>query len=98
MAVHSATITRTTSAAADTSLLAENVGRMGLYIFNESTAILYLKLGSTAASVTSYTLQIPAGGFYELANGSGGSGGVYRGAVRGIWAAANGAAMVTEIG
>lgn len=97
MAVHSATISRVASAAADTVLLAANTGRMGAYLFNESSAVLYVKFG-LAASVTSYTVQIAAGGYYELPNGSGGAGGVYRGPVNGIWASANGFAMVTEAG
>lgn len=97
MAVHAATIARIASATGDTALVAANVGRMGAYIFNESTAVLYLKFG-TGASSTSYTVQIAAGGYFEIPNGSGGAGGVYRGAINGAWAAANGFAMVTEAG
>lgn len=97
MAVHAATISRVTSATADTALVAANVGRMGAYVFNESTAVLYLKFG-TGASTTSYTVQIAASGYYEIPNGSGAAGGVYRGPINGAWASANGFAMVTEVG
>src|SRR4051794_36453717 len=48
-----------------TVLKAANTGRVGLYIYNASTAVLYLKFGATATT-TSYSLQIPAGGFYEI--------------------------------
>ena len=78
-----------TSAAANTTLLAANSARRGAMIFNESTSVLYLKLGS-ASSVTSYTAIIPANGYYEVPFG-------YTGVITGIWASANGAARVTEV-
>ena len=83
------TVTRVTSAATTTSLLAANLSRKGAYFFNESTAILYLKFGATA-SVTSYTVQIVPSGYYELPTP------VYSGAIDGIWASANGAVQITE--
>lgn len=87
-----ATITSVAGAAADTGLLATNTGRKGAYFYNDSTAILYLELGSAAASTTNYTVQIPAQGFYEIPVYP-----VYTGAVRGIWSAANGAVRITEM-
>jgi len=78
---------RVTAATADTLLLAANPARATLNIYNDSTAVLFLALGAGAASATSYTVQVPAGAYYEKA---------FAGEVRGIWAAANGAAQVTE--
>jgi hypothetical protein len=60
----------------------------GRMVFNDSTAILYLKFGA-GASVSSYTVQIAAGGLYEFPLP------VYGGQVDGIWASANGNARVT---
>jgi hypothetical protein len=86
------TITSVTAAAADTTLLAANTNRLGATFYNDSTAVLYLAL-TTTASTTAYTVQVPAGGYYELPNDGCG----YVGAVHGIWSAANGAARVTEL-
>lgn len=78
------------AAVADTLVLAANTARKGATIFNESTAILYLGLGTTAVSTTSYTVQVPAGGYYEVPFS-------FSGQIRGYWAAANGSARVTEL-
>lgn len=82
-------LTSVASAASSTSLLAANTARRGAMIFNESTAILYVALAASA-SVTAYTYQIPAGGYWEVPA-------LYTGAVFGIWAAANGSARITQI-
>lgn len=83
-------ITRVTSAAADTLILEANDSRKGATIYNESTAILYLTLSKVAATVTVYSVQLAAGANFVLRENE------YIGQVRGIWAAANGAAMITE--
>lgn len=85
------TITSVAGSATTVSLLASNVSRKGMTVQNESTAILYLKFGATA-SLTSYTVQIPAGAYYELPFIR-----VYTGAIDGIWSAANGNARITEL-
>lgn len=72
------------------TLKAANTDRRGLYVFNDSTANLYLKLGATA-SISSFTVKVPAASLYELPAP------FYRGVVDGIWDAANGSARVTEI-
>ncbi|MHB8603891.1 MAG: hypothetical protein ACYDCK_01445 [Thermoplasmatota archaeon] len=77
------------SSAASVQLLAANSNRNGATIFNDSSQILYLKLGVTA-STTSYTLQVPPNGYYEVPFG-------YSGEIDGIWAAANGNARITEL-
>ncbi len=90
----SATATRSNvaGAASDTSLLASNTGRKGALFYNDSTAILYLAYGAAAASLTSYTVQVPAQGFFEMPPQP-----VYTGAIRGIWSAANGNVRISEL-
>jgi hypothetical protein len=86
------TISSVTSAAASTLLLASNTNRLGATVYNDSTATLYLALASSA-STTAYTVQVTAGGYFELPNDGCG----YTGAIYGIWSAANGFARVTEL-
>jgi hypothetical protein len=83
-------VTSVASSATTVSLLASNTARKMATFYNDSTAILYLKLGATA-STSSYTLQIAAGGYYELPFPC------YTGAIDGIWASANGNARITEL-
>lgn len=84
-----ATVTQVASSATSVQLFAARSASMRL-VFNDSTAVLYLKFG-TAASTTSYTVQVPAGGFFEF------PGQVYDDVVHGIWAATNGFAYCTEV-
>lgn len=71
------------------TLLASNASRIGATIFNDSTARLYLGLFASA-SITAHTVQISAGGYYEVPFG-------YTGIITGLWASANGSARVTEL-
>jgi len=84
-----ATITSVPGAASDTTLLAANTLRVGATIYNDSTAVLYLKLG-TGASSSSYTVKILQQGYYELPFN-------YQGVVNGAWSAAAGNALITEV-
>jgi hypothetical protein len=83
------TTTSVASSASNVTLLASNTNRLGATVYNESTQVLYLKLGATA-SATSYTLQVAGGGYYEVPFS-------YTGQIDGIWASANGNARVTEL-
>lgn len=83
------------SSASNTTLLAANPRRTMAAFYNDSTAVLYLKCGATASS-SSYTVQLAAGGYYELPVTNHASGSVYSGIVDGIWASANGNLRVTE--
>lgn len=87
------TATRTTVAdsASDVSLLASNANRLGATIANDSSAVLYIALGTTA-SATDYTARVVQYGYYEVPYG-------YTGAIRGIWASdpGDGAARITEL-
>jgi hypothetical protein len=82
-------VTQVASSASNVTLKAANVDRYGLTVHNDSTQVLYLKLGATASS-TSYTVRMIAQSYYEVPYG-------YTGRVDGIWASANGNAYVTEV-
>lgn len=84
-----ATQTSVASSATSVTLLAANANRIGVSIFNDSTQILYVLPGSAAASATAHSVQVAAGGYYQVPFG-------YTGQINGIWAAAAGAARVTE--
>lgn len=86
------TLTNVSGSASSVSILASNANRKGAMITNDSGAILYLKFGTTA-STTSYTVQMPAGSYYEFPANPG----LYTGAVDGIWSSATGAARITEL-
>lgn len=88
----SATLANVASSATNVTLLSAAARANGRTVFNDSTAILYLKFGATA-SVTSYTVQVAAGGYFEFPLGGDG---VYAGQVDGIWASANGNARLTS--
>lgn len=86
-----ATRTAVVSSATEVSLLALSTARYGATVFNDCDKTLYLALGTVAASTSSYTCQIPAGGYYEVPFG-------FCGAIRGIWAAGpTGNAVITEL-
>lgn len=78
-----------------TLLIAANSKRVGLFITNQSSAILYVLIGTGTASATNYSWQLAAsGGQIDLSNISGRA---WKGAVTGIWASdSTGAAKITE--
>lgn len=84
-------LTSVASSATTVSILASNTSRTGAVFFNESTAICYLAFAATA-STTTYTVQIAAGGFYEIPSLP-----MWQGAVSAIWSAANGSLRITEL-
>lgn len=77
-----------TSSATSVTLKALNTARLGLSITNDSTATLYVKLGTTA-SATDYNVKMMPNSYWESPVN-------YTGRVDGIWASANGFAYVTE--
>lgn len=89
IATQSATLANVNSSASSVTLFAATGGVKGRAVFNDSTAVLYLKFGATA-STTSYTVQLAAGDYYEFPHPC------YGGVVDGIWASANGAARTTQ--
>lgn len=83
------TVTSVASSASNVNLLALNTARLGATIFNDSTVILYIKMGTTA-SLTNYSVQVQASGYFEIPYG-------YTGNIDGIWASANGNARISEL-
>ena len=76
--------------AANQTLLAANSSRMGASIFNDSSSILYVKLGTTATT-TDFSVKLFQDGYYEVPFG-------YTGRIDGIWSAdSTGAARITEL-
>ncbi len=79
--------------AAAVALLAANTNRKAAYIFNDSTATLYIGLFAHATlTTTNYTTQIPANVLWEMPIYP-----VYTGEISGIWASATGNARITEM-
>lgn len=83
-------VTQVASSNSSVALLAANSLRKMATFFNDSTQVLYLKVGTTASS-SSYTVKMAAASYYELPAP------VFTGEIDGIWAAANGNVLVTEI-
>jgi len=86
-----ATVVSVGDSVAAVTLKALNGARLGLFVYNNSGAVLYLKYGS-AASPTDFTVKIGPDGFWEMPKPT------YTGIVTGAWASdAGGAALVTEL-
>jgi hypothetical protein len=85
-----ATLSNVNDTASSTTLLSANANRIGATIVNDSTEVLFVKLGTTA-SATSFTKKMAVGEYWEVPFG-------YTGRIDGIWANdASGAARITEI-
>lgn len=90
ISIQAATLTNVAGSASSVAIFAANGAARARTVFNDSTATLYLKFDSSAASTTSYTVQLAAGAYFEFPLP------LYGGACTGIWSAANGAARLTE--
>jgi Glycosyl hydrolases family 16 len=84
------TLTNVAASASSVTLLAANANRKQAIFYNDSSANLYLGYTASAVSVTSYTIRIPASGYYEIPWP------VYTGQVNGIWDSAIGNLRITE--
>jgi len=84
-----ATLTNVAGSASSVTLLSANANRLGATIVNDSSAILYVKFGTTASS-TSYTVRMTLNAYYEVPFG-------YTGRIDGIWTVAAGNARITEL-
>lgn len=84
------TQTSVAGSASDVTILAANTSRKGATISNDSSAILYLLLGSGTSSTTNYSVKLFQDDVFELPAP------VYTGIIKGIWASATGSARVTE--
>ncbi len=76
--------------ATSTTLLSSNTSRLGASITNDSSAVLYVKLGTTA-SATDYAVRMVQYAYFEVPYG-------YTGRIDGIWATdpGDGAARIVE--
>ena len=79
-----------TSSASSQTLRSANADRRGLIIFNNSTAILYVKFGATA-SASDFTFRLVPQGVFEMQSP------VYTGLIDVIHASANGTVLHTEL-
>lgn len=86
------TTSKTAGSASAVELIVPNALRLGLTIFNNSTATLYVG-ASNAVTNDNFIVAILPGGYWELPT-SGSF--LYVGALWGIWASATGDAQVTE--
>jgi hypothetical protein len=77
--------------ASSVTILASNTSRKWAVFYNDSTQIWYLDVTGGTSSTTSYTVQVPSQGYFELLGSP-----VYTGAVTGIQSSANGNMRVTE--
>lgn len=84
-----ATLANVASSASSVTLFSAAGSTNSRAIFNDSTAVLYVKFGTTA-STSSYTVQMAAGAYYEFPQPC------FGGRVDGIWASANGNARLTS--
>lgn len=84
--------TSVSDSATSVTILASNAARKGATIQNDSSAVLYLRLSSTAATSTTYTVRMAQYDYYEVPF-------FYTGQIVGIWATDpnDGGARVTEI-
>lgn len=83
-----ATASNVSGSATNVTLLSANAARKGGSIFNDSTALLYVKFGTTA-STTSFKVILSASAYFEIPAG-------YTGRIDGIWASATGTARIDE--
>ena len=88
----SATKSNASLSASSFTVLASNASRQFCTIYNDSSNVLYLDLTGGTASTTSYSVQVPAGGFYELSTTSF----IYTGLITAISLVASGTCRVTE--
>jgi len=84
-----ATITSVSATTTSITLLAANVNRRGAFVYNDSTAILYVNFGQTASS-TQFAVQVNSETLYEMPHPA------FTGELRGAWDATNGSARITE--
>jgi hypothetical protein len=86
----SASPTSKARSASNQTFLALNANRKGATIYNDSSALLYVKFGATA-STSDFTVRLANQSYYEVPFS-------YTGRIDGIWASAGtGAALITEL-
>jgi hypothetical protein len=84
------TVSSVVSSASSVQLLAANVNRIGVILYNDSTQVAYVAFAATASS-SAYTLKMAPGSHYESEPS------VYTGVISAVWASANGSMRITEL-
>jgi len=89
--VRATTATRTIVAAAtgSTPILAANAARKSSLLYNDSTSVAYIGMGTATVSSTDYSFPLAGGGIYEVEYG-------YTGVIKAAWVSATGQMRVTE--
>lgn len=72
------------------TMLVANPARKGFAVYNDSNQVAYIAYAATA-SATAFTIPMQPQSYYETDSHC------YKGVISIIWAAANGAARVTEL-
>lgn len=88
--VTTSVLSNVTGSVSSGPLAASNPNRKGLYIYNDSSATLYIAFAPTA-SISSFTTPIPGNDLYEMPLP------IYTGTVSGLWSGATGFARVSEL-
>lgn len=83
-------VTRVNSSTSNITLVADNADRIALYLYNDSTATQYVKLGTTASS-TDFSIRLTPHMTYEMPIP------IYVGQIDVISSSTNGAIQVTEL-
>ena len=86
-----ATVTAVSPSSVASTILASNVNRQNMSIYNNNTQALYLITSTQTPSSTLFTVMMAAQSYYELPLR-------YTGLISGIWASSSGsgAALITE--
>lgn len=83
-----ATLTSVAGSVTSVAILAANINRKGVTIYNDSASAMYLAYAVTATT-SAFTVKIPANYLYEMPN-------LYTGALSALWDVATGSARITE--
>lgn len=85
----SSSVANVAASASSITILALNTNRRGATFFNDSSSVLFVKLGATA-SAASFSVKLQPGSYYEMTSN-------YSGRVDGVWVSAVGSVLVTEL-
>lgn len=85
------TVTQVNSSTSNVSLLATNTSRKGAVLYNNSSSLCYIKLGTTSSSSNFTIAMQPLSTFIIDANP------IWLGEIDAIWVTANGSMQITEL-